>query len=264
MPYLSLPNFKYDSGPRRIQSGPNHEGYVVLYSGVQSTGPDEGIVVAGAPLSGTLALGAWDYDANWRYVPSTLQTQSGGLDPTPYNVKGALDTYDATRIYTRNMVAGAQIASAIGPETGKVNPRGAALQPRASVTQPEKYMYYGGASPDNQNYSPYNTPNANSPAEGKTGGGVTHKTFESSLLTNVLGSQGTSDRSQWRYHQPVYCKTYTETKRSEAPGLMSTPLRAVYRGGSTSYNYNYCPLMIRLSVARSLLGVQLIQVVLLN
>ena len=239
MPYLSLPNFKYDSGPRRIQSGPNHEGYVVLYSGVQSTGPDEGIVVAGAPLSGTLALGAWDYDANWRYVPSTLQTQSGGLDPTPYNVKGALDTYDATRIYTRNMVAGAQIASAIGPETGKVNPRGAALQPRASVTQPEKYMYYGGAAPDNQNYSPYNTPNANSPAEGKTGGGVTHKTFESSLLTNVLGSQGTSDRSQWRYHQPVYCKTYTETKRSEAPGLMSTPLRAVYRGGSTSYNYNY-------------------------
>jgi hypothetical protein len=100
-------------------------------------------------------------------------------------------------------------------------------------------MYFGGAAPDNQNYSPYNTPNANSAAEGKTGGGVTHKTFESSLLTNVLGSQGTSDRSQWRYHQPVYCKTYTETKRSEVPGLMSTPLRAVYRGGSTSYNYNY-------------------------
>ncbi len=100
-------------------------------------------------------------------------------------------------------------------------------------------MYYGGAAPDNQDYSPYNTPDANTAAEGKTGGGVTHKTFESSLLTNVLGSQGTSDRSQWRYYQPVYCKTYTETRRSEAPGLMSTPLRAVYRGGSTSYNYNY-------------------------
>ena len=227
MPYLSLPNFNYDSGPRRIQSGPDHEGYVVLYSGVQSTGPDEGIVVAGAPLSGTLALGAWDYDANWRYVPSTLPSQSGVLNPTPYNVSGALDTYDATRISTRNTVAGAQIASAIGPETG------------STVNRPEKYMYFGGAAPDNQNYSPYNTPDANSAAEGKTGGGVTHKTFESSLLTNVLGSQGTSDRSQWRYHQPVYCKTYTETKRSEVPGLMSTPLRAVYRGESTSYNYNY-------------------------
>ena len=122
MPYLSLPNFKYDSGPRRIQSGPNHEGYVVLYSGVQSTGPDEGIVVAGAPLSGTLTQGAWDYDANWRYVPLTLGDQSSALDPTPYNVSSALDTYDATRIYTRNTVAGAQIASAIGSETGKQNP----------------------------------------------------------------------------------------------------------------------------------------------
>jgi hypothetical protein len=172
-------------------------------------------------------------------VPSTLPSQSGVLNPTPYNVSGALDTYEATRIYTRNTVAGAQIASAIGPEAGAVTPRGGALQPGSNVTQPEKYMYFGGAAPDNQNYSPYNTPDANSAAEGKTGGGVTHKTFESSLLTNVLGSQGTSDRSQWRYHQPVYCKTYTETKRSEVPGLMSTPLRAVYRGGSTSYNYNY-------------------------
>jgi hypothetical protein len=227
MPYLSLPNFNYDSGPRRIQSGPDHEGYVVLYSGVQSTGPDEGIVVAGPPLSGTPTAGAIDYDANWRYIPSTLASQSGGLDPTPYNVSGALDTYDGVRISTRNTVAGAQIASAIGP------------QPGSTVNRPEKYMYFGGAAPDNQNYSPYNTPEINLAAEGKTGGGVTHKTFESSLLTNVLGSQGTSDRSQWRYHQPVYCKTYTETRRSEVPGLMSTPLRAVYRGGSTSYNYNY-------------------------
>lgn len=227
MPYLSLPNFNYDSGPRRIQSGPDHEGYVVLYAGVQSTGSDEGIVVAGAPLSGTITQGAWAYDANWRYVPPTLQTQSGSIDPTPYNAGGALDTYDGVRISTRNTVAGAQIASAIGP------------QPGSTVSRSEKYMYFGGAAPDNQNYSPYNTPEINLAAEGKTGGGVTHRTFESSLLTNVLGSQGTSDRSQWRYHQPVYCKTYTETRRSEVPGLMSTPLRAMYRGGSTSYSYNY-------------------------
>ncbi len=239
MPYLPLPNFNYDSGPRRIQSGPNHEGYVVLYSGVESTGANDGFAVLGAPLSGTLALGAWDYDSNWRYVPSTLPSQSGSLNPTPYNVSGALDTYDATRIYTRDTVAGAQAASAIGPETGKVNPRGGALQARSDVTRPETYMYFGGGAPDNQDYSPYNTPDANSAAEGKTGGGVTHRSFESSLLTNVLGSQGTSDRSQWRYHQPVYCKTYTETRRSETPGLMSTPLRYVYRGSASSYNYNY-------------------------
>jgi hypothetical protein len=239
VPYLPLPNFNHDSGPRRIQSGPDHEGYVVLYSGVQSIGPDNGFVVAGAPLSGTPSVGGVDYDSNWRYVPSTTPKQSESLDPTPYNVSGALDTYHGTRIYTRDNVAGAQAASAIGPETGKVNPRGGALQPRADVTRPETYMYYGGAAPDNQDYSPYNTPDANSAAEGKTGGGVTHRSYESTLLTNVLGSQGTSDRSQWRYHQPVYCKTYTETRRSETPGLMSTPLRYVYRGPSTSYNYNY-------------------------
>ena len=230
MPYLPLTNFKYDSGPRRIQSGPDHEGYVVLYSGVEATGPDDGIIVAGTPIEGNAAEGPWKYNSDWRYVPSTLPNQSGALDPTPYNVSGALDTYDATRIYTRDNVAGAQAASAIGPETGKVNPRGG---------QPERYMYFGGAAPDNQDYSPYNTPDANSAAEGKTGGGVTHRSYESSLLTNVLGSQGTSDRSQWRYHQPVYCKTYTETRRSETPGLMSTPLRYVYRGSASSYNYNY-------------------------
>jgi hypothetical protein len=239
MPYLPLTNFKYDSGPNRIQSGPDHEGYVVLYSGVQSTGPDNGIVVGGAPLSGTLVNGAWDYDSNWRYVPSTLPSQSGVLNPAPYNASGALDTYDATRIYTRSTVAGAQASNAIGPETGKITPRGGALQANSNVGRPEAYMYYGGGAPDNQDYSPYNTPDANTAAEGKTGGGVTHRTYESSLLTNVLGSQGTSDRSQWRYHQPVYCKTYTETQRSTTPGLMSSPLRYIYRGNSTSYSSNY-------------------------
>ena len=120
-----------------------------------------------------------------------------------------------------------------------VNPRQSQLQPRGNVTQPEKYVYFGGAAPDNQDYSPYNTPDSNSAAEGKTGGGVTHRVNESSLLTNLLGSQGTSDRSQWRYHQPVYCTTYTETVRPTTPGLMSSPLRSIYRGRSTSYSVNY-------------------------
>jgi hypothetical protein len=239
MGYVPLNNYNYDSGYRRIQSGPNHQGFIVLTSGSSAYGVNEGIVVPGSPLSGNLINGVWDYDSNWRYVPTTLPNQSGSLDPTPYNASGALDTYQATRIYTRDNVAGAQAASAIGPETGRVNPRGAALQPRANVTRPETYMYYGGGAPDNQDYSPYNTPDANTAAEGKTGGGVTHRNYESSLLTNLLGSQGTSDRSQWRYHQPVHCKTFTETRRSATPGLMSSPLRYVYRGPSTSYNYNY-------------------------
>ena len=239
MGYVPLNNYNHDTGYRRIQSGPNHQGFIVLTSGSTAYGADEGIIVAGSPLSGTVESGVWGYDANWRYVPTVTVTQQETRDPTPYNVSGTLDTYDGTRIYTRDNVGGAQAASAIGPETGKINPRGGALQPRANVTRPETYMYYGGAAPDNQDYSPYNTPDANSAAEGKTGGGVTHRSYESTLLTNVLGSQGTSDRSQWRYHQPVYCKTYTETKRSDTPSLMSTPIRSVYRGGSTGYSLNY-------------------------
>ena len=239
MPYFALPNFKHDSGPNRIQSGPDHQGYTVLFSGVQSTGVDEGIVLYASPLSGTLLTKAWDFDSNWRYIPSTLPSQSISLDPTPYDASGVLDTYRAARIYTRDNVAGAQAASVIGPETGKITPRGGALQAGANVGRPETYMYYGGGAPDNQNYSPYNTPDANTAAEGKTGGGVTHRNYESSLLTNLLGSQGTSDRSQWRYHQPVYCKTFTETQRSAKPGLMSSTLRYIYRGSATSYAYNY-------------------------
>jgi hypothetical protein len=239
MPYLPLPNFNYDSGPRRIQSGPNHEGYIVLSSGVDSTGADNGFIVDGSPLSGNLVDGAWGYDNNWRYVPSTLLNISGSLDPTPYNASGALDTYNGTRIYTHIDAAGAQVSSAIGPEFGRVTPRGAPLQPRTGVTRPEKYIYYGGNAPDNQNYSPFNTPGSNTAAEGTTGGGVTHGIYEGTALTNSLGSQGTSDRSQWVYHAPVYCKTYTETLRSRTPGLMSSPLRYVYRGSSTSYSYNY-------------------------
>jgi hypothetical protein len=237
--YVPLSNYNYDSGYKRIQSGPNNQGFIVLTSGSSAYGANEGVVVPGSPLAGNSTEGAWSYDSNWRYVPSTLPDQRGSLDPTPYNASGILDTYQAARIYTRDNVAGAQAASAIGPETGKVNPRGGALQPRANVTRPEKYMYFGGGAPDNQNYSPYNTPDANTAAEGKTGGGVTHRNYESTLLTNLLGSQGTSDRSQWRYHQPVYCKTFTETQRSATPGLMSSPLRYAYRGQATSYNYNY-------------------------
>jgi hypothetical protein len=46
MGYLSLNNYIYDTGDRRIQTGPDHEGYQVLYSGVQSIGIDNGVVVA--------------------------------------------------------------------------------------------------------------------------------------------------------------------------------------------------------------------------
>jgi hypothetical protein len=60
-----------------------------------------------------------------------------------------------------------------------------------------------------------------------------------------LGSQGTANRAEWVYNPPVYCKTYTETVRSTAPGLMSATLRYIYRGGATRYVSNYGSLYLQ-------------------
>lgn len=49
MAYTPLSNYKYSTGFHRIQSGPNYEGYIVVSSGIQDTGADLGIIVAGPP-----------------------------------------------------------------------------------------------------------------------------------------------------------------------------------------------------------------------
>ena len=233
MAYLPLRNYKYDSGPHRIQSGPDHEGYIVVSSGVRSIGADNGIIVDGTPLSGVAGSGQrWGYDANWRYVPLVPPSAGELLNPTAYQASGALDTYSYARVSTPVSIAGAKVVSSVESDVTFEN--------RTS----KKFVYYGGGCPDNQDYSPFNTPDSNTAAEGRTGGGVTHQLYESPLLTNVLGSQGTSDRSQWQYNQPVYCSVYTEAVRPETPGLMSSVVRSTYRGGSTSYMANYATLLL--------------------
>lgn len=228
MAYLPLRNYKYDSGPHRIQSGPDHEGYIVVSSGVHPIGADNGIIVDGAPLSGVVGPSQrWGYDANWRYVPTSSPAVSGRLTLTRRQPSGTLGSYTYTRVSTPSNIAGVKVVSSVESDIGFRN-----LNKRKSV-------YYGGACPDNQNYSPFNTPEGNTAAEGKTGGGVTHQLYESPLLTNVLGSQGTSNRSEWQYSSPVYCAVFTEAVRSETPGLMSTIVRSTYRGGSLSYLANY-------------------------
>jgi len=49
MGYNPLRNWKHDSGPKRIQSGPAHESYRVVSSGIIDTGPDLGVLTAGPP-----------------------------------------------------------------------------------------------------------------------------------------------------------------------------------------------------------------------
>lgn len=218
MAYLPLRNYKYDSGVHRIQSGPAHEGFIVSSSGVMDTGADNGIVVAGTPNF----FGA--YDSSWRTLPYTASGTIFDVGSTAYQPSGALSSYTAYRTLTRTSVANSSVADSIGADYGLIT-NGI-------------YTNLGGVSPSSQVYSPYNTPAANTAAEGYTGGGVTHRSYENGLLINTLGSQGTSDRSQWRYSQPVYCKTYTETVRPDSPGLMSTAVRYVYRGESTRYSLN--------------------------
>lgn len=220
MVYTPLSNYKYDSGFHRVQSGPNREGYIVVSSGIQDTGADLGIITAGPPNSGS-----WYLTDDWRQVPQAVSGYWTDYENNDYLPSGSLSSYTGYRPLSVTTIANAKVSTSVGPEFGLRNEG--------------KYTYYNGVAPTDQNYSPYNTPEANSAADGKTGGGVTHRNYEGTLLTNSLGSQGTANRSEWVYNPPVYCKTYTETVRSDAPGLMSTALRYIYRGKSTRYAYNY-------------------------
>lgn len=221
MTYTPLSNYKYDSGPHRIQSGPNYEGFVVVSSGIQNSGADLGIITEGAPNSGL-----WFQTDDWRSVPRAVSGYwTDYTHDVAYEPSGSLDTYVGYRSISSTTVAGVKTQTATTPDYG--------------VRSAGKYLYYGGKAPDGQVYTPFNTPEGNTAAEGYTGGGVTHRNYEGAILTNDLGSQGTANRSEWKYNPPVYCKTYTETVRSQAPGLMSTPLRFIYRGGSSRYVSNY-------------------------
>lgn len=220
MVYTPLSNYKYDSGFHRIQTGPNHEGYVVVSSGIQDIGADNGVITAGPPNSGT-----WYVTNAWRTVPQAVSGYWVDYQDNDYLPSGSLSAYTGYRTYSTTKIANAKVATSIGPEYG--------------TRDAGKYTYYGGSAPSDQAYNPYDTPEGNTAADGKTGGGVTHRNYEGTLLTNSLGSQGTSNRSEWTYNPPVYCKTYTETVRSDTPGLMSSALRYIYRGRSTRYAYNY-------------------------
>ena len=220
MVYTPLSNYKYDSGFHRIQSGPNHEGYIVVSSGIQDIGADLGLIAPGPPNSG-----AWYLTTEWREVPQAVSGFWTDYENRDYLPSGSLSSYTGYRPLTTTTIANAKVVTSTGPEFG--------------LRDEGKYTYYGGIAPADQNYNPYNTPEANSAAQGKTGGGVTHRNYEGTLLTNTLGSQATASRAEWAYNPPVYCRVYTETVRSGTPGLMSAALRYTYRGKSTRYAYNY-------------------------
>ena len=217
--YVPFRNYKYDTGPHEVQSGPAHEGYIVVSSGIQDTGADLGKIVAGTPnYSGY-------YNTDWRQVPPAVSGYWNDYREVQYSPSGVLSSYDGYRPVTVDTIGGVKTSTFTGPNYG--------------VRDAGKYTYFGGSAPDSQNYDPYDTPGGNTGAQGITGGGVTHGRYEGGILTNVLGSQGTSNRSEWVYNPPVYCQTFTQTFRSQEPGLMSTPFRYMYRGRAAKYVSNY-------------------------
>lgn len=224
--YISFRNYKYDSGPHRVQTGPSYEGYVVLSSGIRDTGADLGVVVAGSPsYSGT-------YSTAWREVPEAISGYWNDYENVNYAPSGLLSSYQGYRPVTTETIAGRQVQTFAGPDYG--------------VRDAGKYTYFDGQAPYLQDYDPYDTPTGNTGQQGLTGGGVTHGRYEGGIITNSFGSQGTADRSEWVYNPPVYCKTYTETQRSDSPGLMSTATRFIYRGRAAKYVSNYGALYYQL------------------
>ena len=238
--YASLPNWKYDKKLyHRIQSGPQRTGdnlnltdtYIVVSSGFVTPGGDLqtsfGIDSEGADF-GVITDGPPDRDGElstaWRAVPSAVPGYWSDYVTFQSAVSGVLDVNDGYRRMGRLGTANANVATLAGPEPG--------------LRDIGPYTWFGSSVPDNQQYAPFQTPAGNTPAEGSTGGPNSYPRARFPVLTNPTNDSSGS-RAAWVYNPPVYCQTFTETVRTGQPGLMSTALRASYRGRSVRYVPNY-------------------------
>lgn len=240
MGYISLVNYKYDTGPHQQQSGPNRIGddlalaqkYLVVSSGfvdslgnqvswfgVNDFGADYGRPVIGPPNSGAYIVDTW------RAAPVAISGYWNDNNFTYYAPSGQLSVYNGFRGYTTQTIANAKVLTTYNPPFG--------------VRDTGAYTYYFGDAPSSQSYDPYNTPASNTPAEGTTGGGVTHQRQMGGLLT-TSAAPGTAEvtRAEWRYNPPMYCEALTETIYARVPGLMGAPTRYIYRGKSSKYAFN--------------------------
>ena len=169
----------------------------------------------------------WYYSTDWRAVPTAVSGYWGNyFNPAPH-ATGILDSYVGYRAQGLYSVANATVQTAFGPQPGLRN----------FGTQ----TWYGEQVPDNQLYSPFKTPATNdntSEGGGITGGGVTHPRLRSPSLTNPTNDTSGS-RAAWVYHYPIYCQAFTETRYTDVPGQMGSPVRNSYRGKSMRYVPNY-------------------------
>jgi len=238
--YISLVNYKYDTGPHQLQGGPNHtddnllltqkylvvsSGYIdslgnqVSWYGVNDVGNDYGRSVIGPPNSGAYVVDAW------RAVPTAISGFWSDYDYKYYSPSGELSIYNGFRGYTTQTIANAKVLTSYNPQYG-VRDMGA-------------YTYYGGYAPSTQTYDPYNTPASLTTSEGTTGGGVSHPRHMGALLTTeAVAGATTGSRTEWVYNPPVYCQTFTESYYTGIPGFMGAPTHYMYRGKSSRYAFN--------------------------
>jgi len=249
MVYTPQTNWKYDKNLYHpIQSGPQRTGddrnlidtYLTVSSGyvppsgVQQTwfgvndeGADFGRIPVGPPnISGY-------FTTDWRAVPPAISGYWTNYENTQPHASGLLDSYVGFRAQGIYSTANASVQTAYGPEPGLRNFG--------------THTWYGEQIPDNQIYSPFQTPSSNDNTlddEGEvvgggiTGGGVTHPRVAAPSLTNPTNDTSGS-RAAWVYHHPVYCQSLTETRYTGVPGQMGSPVRNSYRGKSLRYVPNY-------------------------
>jgi len=261
MVYTPQTNWKYDKNLYHpIQSGPQRtgdnldltdtyrtvsSGYVTpsginqTWYGVLDEGADFGRIPVGPPnISGY-------FTSEWRAVPPAVSGYWNNFNNTylgfvPLFVgdteyPGLLDIYDGFRAQSLTSTSNATVQTALGPQPG-LRDFGA-------------YTWFGPAVPDNQNYTPFNTPKGNEPyaynedtgkfeGQGLTGGPGTYQRVQFPMLTNPTNDKSGS-RAAWVYHYPVYCRTFVESVRTGVPGQMDTVLRTSYRGKSVRYVPNY-------------------------
>ena len=187
MVYAAQTNWKYDKNLYHpIQSGPQRTGdnlnltdtYLTISSGyvppsgVQQTwygvndeGADFGRIPVGPPnLNGY-------FTTDWRAVPPAISGYWTNYENIQPHASGLLDSYVGFRAQGIYSNANASVQTAYGPEPGLRNFG--------------THTWYGEQVPDNQLYSPFQTPSSNDntvDGGGITGGGVTHPTIASLRL----------------------------------------------------------------------------------
>lgn len=209
-------------GAQVVWTVPNDTPQTIYYFGASTSG------IGGAFRVVTpFETRPWYFSTEWRAVPPAVSGYWTNYQNTLPHASGLLDTYVGFRAQGLYRTANATVQTAIGPQPG--------LRNFGSFT------WYGEQVPDNQLYSPFQTPSSNDTGidgGGITGGGVTQPRVAAPALTNPTNDTSGS-RAAWVYHYPIYCQALTETRYTGVPGQMGAPVRNSYRGKSSRYVPNY-------------------------